>query len=466
MVPAKVLLIQPNYKGVREFKTRDVSPPLGLAYIAAVLEKNKVPVDIIDADALDLSVEQLAKEIEIRKPTIVGVTMLTPGHNFSVELVKKIPKGMMKIAGGAHASAVPEELCKEGYDVVVKGEGERTMLELVGGVPFDKIKGVVYMKDGIVKHTASREPLDPNELPLPARHLLPSNGVDLPYRSLANFYKPWAGVLTSRGCPFNCYYCNKNIFSRSFRPRSPENVVDEIEFLVREYGVKEIDILDDCFNLDLERAEKILDMIVEKGLKIHIRAANGLRADMITERFVKKFKKAGGCYIALGIESGDQKILDSIPKQLKLEQIRKAVKIIKKERIFLTGFFILGLMGDTEESMNKTIEFAKELDLDVASFNIATPIPGTRFYDEVKAKGKLLFDSWDKFTMKSGVMTYTMEGTAPPEVVEALYKKAHRTFYFRPSYVLKQIVTVRSLDQIRTILRGLTGILTITRGEE
>ncbi|MEM5781613.1 MAG: radical SAM protein, partial [Candidatus Aenigmatarchaeota archaeon] len=291
-----------------------------------------------------------------------------------------------------------------------------------------------------------------------------SNGVDLPYLSAATMFRPWSPILTSRGCMFNCYFCNKRTFGYGFRALTPENVIKEIETLIEKYKVKEIDFYDDSWNQDLKRAERILDMIIERGWDVHLRCSNGIRVDKITKKFIQKFKKAGGDWISLGIESGNQKILNTIPKMITLNQVRKSVKIIKESGIIVSGFFMLGLLGDTEKTMQDTINFAKELNLDIAQFTIATPYPGTRMYDMVKEKGKLLISDWDTFHHTSGKMLYEYPGTAKPEIVEKMYKKAHKEYYLRPIYIFKQLLKIKTKEHLKFMFRGFKTVIRIQKG--
>ena len=236
--------------------------------------------------------------------------------------------------------------------------------------------------------------------------------------------------------------------------------MQEIDFLVKNYKVKEIDVSDDCFNFDIERAKKIFDLLILRDYKIYLRFSNGLRADKIDEEFLEKAKKAGCSYIAIGVESGSQEILNKIPKGETLDTIEKAVKMIKKAGIPITGFFMFGLLWDTKETMEQTIDFAKKLDLDVASFNIAVPYPGTRMWNIIKENnGEIFLKNWDDFHHTSGRCVYSMPGMANPKTIEMMYKEAHRQFYLRPTYILKQIFKIRSFSQIKNMLRGLKAIL-------
>jgi radical SAM superfamily enzyme YgiQ (UPF0313 family) len=236
-----------------------------------------------------------------------------------------------------------------------------------------------------------------------------------------------------------------------------------MEFLVKNYGVKEIDIVDDLFNFNLERAEKICDLLIERKLNIHLRCSNGVRVDKITESLLEKMKKAGWYYLAFGIESGSQDVLNKIPKNITLEQVRTAVRLAKQKGFEVTGFFIFGLIGDTPKSMRETIEFAKSLDLDIASFNICAPYPGTKLWMMIQTNGKLLLDNYDDFHHTANRGLFMHPDVASPDEVEKAYRQAHREFYFRSKYVLKRIVKTRSLSQYKEMYRGLKTLLHIQR---
>jgi len=462
-----VLLVQPNYERTRRSGAWLINPPIGLAYIAAVLEKNGINVDILDANASNLSPEKTAEKA--KKYDIVGVSLLTPAYNFGISLMKKLPSDVLKVGGGPHATGLPEELLRNGFDIVVRGEGEFAFLDIVKGKPQKKIDGISYKKNGRIVHNKDSEPIDPNILPFPARDLLPSNGVDLPYLSAGTIYRPWSPIVTSRGCPFNCYYCMKGIFGWKFRPRTPDNVLAEIRFLVEKYGVKEFDISDDAFNFDIKRAEKIMDGIIklkkETGREFFLRVSNGMRVDRVTETFLKKMKDAGCIHIAYGVESGNQTVLDKIPKSITLGKIRAGIELTRKVGIpSISGFFMLGLIGDNRKTMEDTINFAKSLDLDRVSISLTTPYPGTRLFEEIRKNGRFLFNfkNWEDYHHTSGRIMFTHPDVAQPKVIKYMYQKYYREFYFRPEYVIKQISKIRSLGQLQMMSRGLIAIVKST----
>lgn len=465
--PLDVLLVQPNYQQTKKFGAWGVNPPLGLAYIASSLESNGFSADILDANALQLTEAQVVNNLRTKKPRIVGFSIMTPAQNYCINIARNLNHEFLLLAGGPHSTSSPELLLHNGFDVVVRGEGEYTMLELAQQKPLEEINGISYIQNGLIKHNPDRELiLDLDSLPYPARHLLPSCGVNTPYQSAGTRHHPWTTVLTSRGCPYQCYYCNKNIFGCKWRPRSPQSVVDEMEFLVKKYGVKEIDIIDDLFNFNLERVEKICDLLIERKLNLHLRCSNGIRVDKITDSLLRKMKEAGWYYLAFGIESGSQDILDKIPKNITLEQVKTAVKLARKYHFEITGFFILGLIGDTPKSMRKTIEFAKSLDLDIASFAICAPYIGTRLWDMVQTKGKLLIDNYDDFHHTSNRSLFTHPEVASPEEIEKAYRQAHKEFYFRLSYIMKRMMKTPSRSRYSEMYHGFKTLLSIGNKEK
>lgn len=461
----KVLLVQPNYNIKKDASVWTANPPLGLLYLAAVLEKENISVEILDANVENLSISETVNMIKKKKPQIVGFSILTPAADWCAEVVQELPENITTIAGGPHPSGIPEATLKEGFNLVVVGEGEETLLEIVMGKKYPEIKGLYYYDKGKIVATLPRPPLNPDRLPLPSRHLIKYGGTNKPYLSSGTKYFPWAQLFTSRGCPYNCYFCNKNIFGYRFRPRSPEKILTEIDFLVKNYKVREIDIYDDSFNFDIKRAEKILDLLIARNYHLSLRFSNGLRADKITPQLLSKMKKAGCDYIAFGVESGDPKILSQIPKAETLADIEKAIHLTKKVNIPVTGFFILGLIGDTIKSMRKTIDFAVKNDFDVILLNIATPYPGTRMWQIIKERGGEIFlKNWADFHHVSGKMTYSLPGMATPAQVEKMYRLAYRSFYFRPRYLLRQIPKLFSPTQIPIMYHGLKRIIYSLRG--
>ena len=443
----KVLLIFPPVtheeiysKGISEIG--HVLPPLGLAYIASMLEKNDIDVKIIDSIVLKLTLEDVVKQAVEYLPDHIGISAMTPTIHRSITLAKELKKYLPDIPiifGGPDPSQHPKEVEKyECVDTVVVGEGEYAMVDIVK----NNLRGIV--------HGSPIKDLD--ELPFPARHLLPMelyfSGVSLSKRS------PQATMITSRGCPHDCAFCSKSTFGRLYRVRSPKNVIAEIKYLMKEYGVKEISFWDDIWGLSDSWAEEFCDLILEEG--IDLTWSCEARVDTVNLEKLKLMKKAGCWNIFYGIESGNQDLLDIIGKGVTLEQIRNAIKWTKKAGIEIRANFMLALPGETPEKAQKTIDFAKELDPDFVKFNITTPYPGTRLHDQALEYGTLE-QSLNKFTNYFPV--FVPKGYSSKEEILEMRKRAYREFFFRPSYILKRFLKIRSLGELSRHIRGFKALI-------
>jgi len=395
---------------------------MGLAYIAAVLKKAH-EVSIVDAPTegwrnlqqidetkyqVGLSNSEIADKVKQWSPDIVVIEIPFSGWikpAFEVaSTVKSINKSIFTVLEGQHPSARPKDcLTNPSIDFVVIGEPENTILELANALEkkapdYNSIRGIGFVQDGVPIITSPRPPLeDLDSLPFPARDLLPMKEYfaavkENPLRG--EIYKPWAEILTSRGCPYSCVFCTHHIvWGRKWRGRSPENVVDEIEQVVKTYHVKQIDFLDDNMTLDRKRMEDICDLIIKRGLKIEWFTPNGVRADTLNERLLTKMKKSGCKKIRVAPESGVQHVVDHIiKKNLDLKSVERAVVLCKKVGIKVGCFFVIGLIGETKEQINETIKFAyrlRQLGAESFVFSIATPIQGTELYEQAKRGGFL-----------------------------------------------------------------------------
>ena len=462
----KVALVQPNNRrsvatGGYVFKA---NPPLGLCYLSAMLKKNKIHVDIIDANAFNYTPEYVADKV--KEYDIVGVSILSPAFTWATKFISLLPKNIVKVAGNAHPTGYWKETLEAGFDIVVIGEGEFTILEIAQGKPLKDVLGIAYKdKNGNI-HLNSPRPLlkNPDILPFPDREALVNNGMDDPYLSFMTQKTPYAAIFTSRGCPYNCYFCNKLTFGVSWRPRSAENVFAEIKELVEKYHIKEIDICDDAFNVDMDRAKKICDMIIEAKYKFIIRCTNGLRANFIDEEFLEKMKKAGCNYIAYGVESGNQEVLDKIPKMETLETIERAFKLTRKAGIKTAAFIIFGLEGDTEKTMQDTIDFTKKIKPNYASVSIMTPYPGTRLYEKVKKDGKFIVpEDWSYFSHTNPRMLFEHPDFPSPELTQKMFNKCFREFYMNPGFIIRNIISIRNWFEFKQSLVGLRAIISILK---
>ena len=446
-----------------------ISQPLGAGYIASVLRENGHDVRILDNSIRHLGPEALRRIVQDFKPDVAGFTTFTfsaKGCFEAARLMKEADPRLITVFGGPHATYLCEEtLADPAVDVVVRGEGEMTMRELVAalaaGRSLEGVKGLLF-KDaaGRIIRTADRELiLDLDTLPLPAYDLME---MDRYYASVNRRFtdKKFGAIITSRGCPFQCTFCSHKMFGKKLRTRSPENVVNEIEHLISRYGIGELIFLDDTFTMDRKRALALCDLIVRRGLDIAWTC--NTRADDASEELYKAMRRAGCRGLHLGAESASQEMLDSMKKGITLEQITNAVALAKKHIGHVVCGFILGMPGDTVERARATIAFAKKLSPDYVTFNIATPVPGSEIYEDAVAAGLLdttqapWEDFLELFSPSPPVLTLS---SIPAEDLVRLAKRAFREFYFRPPYVWSRLAKMRSAKDAFEHLKGLAAIV-------
>jgi anaerobic magnesium-protoporphyrin IX monomethyl ester cyclase len=413
----KVLLINPPQTFYPGSDAPAGNLPLGLMYIAAVLDKAGYKAEILDAFMTDSSYLKVGDTIEVgmpygrireeirrRKPDIVGVanpfTCQVENAIRVGNIVKEIDPSILTVVGGPHVTVVPVEFLEEAksVDIAVIGEGEYTMLDIVrffeGYKKISEVQGIAYRKDEAAVLNSPR-PFIKNldELPYPAYHLVEMeqylNPKKVEYRS---FKDRALSMITSRGCPFNCCFCSVHLhMGKMFRAHSANYVIDHIEHVVHKYRVKTIFFEDDNLTFDLKRFEAICDKIIEKDIKVSWETPNGVRPDYLTLSLLKKMKKSGCQSVFFGVESGDQYILDNvIGKSLNLTDAMKVAKMCKDIGLKTGAFYIIGFPGEKKENMLRTVELALRLkrDFDVGMhLFFATPSYGTRLYEECKKKG-------------------------------------------------------------------------------
>lgn len=438
----KILLINPPIPyEIELYSTAGIiAPPMGLTYLAAILEKHGYHVEILDVPVLGLSYKQIKDELKKRKPDLVGITATTAMINSALQvakIVKDVLPESIVILGGVHVTFAYETTMKENpfVDITCIGEGEYTLLELTQtlekGGNLKNVKGIVYRKNGKLLKTQPR-PLIENldELPFPARHLLPMDK----YKAFGE-NMILGTILTSRGCPFNCIFCSSSLlFGKKFRARSPKNVVDEIEQFQKAYKTRHVEFVDDTFTFDKKRAEEICKEIVDR--KLDIRWVCSCRVDLIDKELMQTLRKAGCTMIYFGVESGVQRVINLMRKGIRLEQAENVMRWAREVGIETVASFVFGIPGETWEDAIQTIRFAKKLNPDYVQFSIATPFPGTELYQIAKREGLLLTEDWSKYTVLKPVMK-TRE--LKPEELQKLVKKAYFNFYLRPRLALRYL---------------------------
>lgn len=432
--------------------------PYGIAYIAAVLKKNytAVNVEIIDAYAENLSLDALRNRIKDFKPDILGITACTANFKDAILVVQKVKEILPKckiVIGGRHATFCPEEALKYDFiDIVVRGEGEYTFLEIVEGVPIQSIKGISYRIDGGITHNLNRELVeDIDNIPIPAFELLPMKNYYLAAGQVKEF--PAATLLGSRGCPGRCVYCSSSVFENKVRYRSVKNIISEIEYLILHYKIKEIHLLDDAFTANKELVLEFCNTIKQKNIKILWDCFS--RASHVDFKLLLLMKNSGCRQISFGIESGDREVLRSIKKGVTLEMMEQAISDAKRAGLEVKSSFMLGLPMDTVESMQKTIKFAKKLDAHIASFYIATPFPGTEMYTWASREKRFKTQNWSLYDLTHPVMQLPY---VTAEQVYDFYCKAWRVFYVNPVYLLKHLMMLNRFSDFSIYWRAICGI--------
>lgn len=430
--------------------------PLNLLYMGACLEREGHEVVFLDGSFL--SHDTILRRINDVQPSLVGVysnAFLWPRAKKTASDIKALNENVHVTVGGPYPIAAGEKcLVESAFDSTVVCEGERTIVEIAArverGVNLEGVKGTIYRRGGQVAVNPQAPPIeDLDSLPFPARHLLENPYLYLPppgnYRR-----KPVAVMMTSRGCDARCIYCFQ-YGERRIRYRSVENVLEEIE-LVLEQDYREIRFLDDTFCGDYERAMRIAKEIKKRGLDLtwYVSA----RVNQVDESLLRAFKEAGCWAILYGAESGVQKNLNTLKKSITLEQTRSAVKAAKKAGLKVCLPFIFGIPGETYEEGLKTIDFALELDPDIANFHTLTPFPGTELYENIEKYG----------SMSGDLENFTFEGTAfvpftmTKEEIERLRSIAFKKFYSRPKFILRKILDIRSRDDFKTVSKGLRSL--------
>ncbi len=455
-----ILALPPDIHKLEIYKITGMkAPPLGLATIAAVLEKAGHKVRIIDSPTLELSFKEWLSIIKMEKPDLIGLSILTPLAPKAYASIKTLKEEMPDIpiiVGGPHPSFMYKEALDNGADIVVIGEGELTTLDLANKIEqeglrqetLSKIKGIAYKDNDKRIHVNPPRPFVMNLdiLPWPARHLLPMEKYTLFNRPIRV-----AHIMASRGCPYGCIYCTTSYFwGRRIRYRSAENVLNEIEYLVDKYNVKYIAFADDELVINKRFIKEFIKGLKERGLDLPY--ACGARVDHLNKDFMKYLYDNNCATIYVGVESAKQETIDKIGKRITIDQVKRVFEWKKEIGAFMVGSFILGFPWETIEDMKQTVEFAIRLDPDYAQFTALTPYPGTPLYEYAK-KHNLIEDwNWEHYTTIRPVMrgfNFTREDLGK------MIKYAYRRFYLRWSFILRELKKGRLKDLIGVLGREL-----------
>jgi len=440
------LINPPHHSFGRVKRIRKTSPPLGIMYIGTFLQNKGYRVRVIDG----MLQPNLLEDTAIAKSSfrVVGITCTTPTVASALLVARKIKENKPDctvVLGGPHASVCYEELIqKEDVDYVVVGEGE---------YPFESIsRSVLDNKDihdwaGIIDKDGSQGFLgtkyidDLDSIPFPDRRLIPLTQYEL---SPINYkWKPSTPLITTRGCPFGCTFCSNPVHGKRVRHHSPNYILKEIKYLIKDFRVRDVMFWDDTFTLNATRVENICNLMLKEKLDISWSCAG--RVDRVDGDLLKLMKRAGCWQISFGVESGSERLLKNIRKGISKSQIISAFDLCREIGIETRAFFMLGIPSETMAESLETIEFAKKLNPSYAQFSLAVPYPGSQWYDEAIAGGWSP-PKWEYFnTYPQDKPVYVPSGMNEKELLD-LQTLGVKTFYFRPSYILSRLRHINSTD--------------------
>ncbi|MBI4691259.1 MAG: cobalamin B12-binding domain-containing protein, partial [Nitrospirae bacterium] len=421
-----------------------IVPPLGIAYLAAVLEEKGYKVSIIDAFAEMMDINRVEDRIKAVSPDVIGITGMTPVIDNALRVARISRKHAKHIVlGGPHVSVVGKKIFEQCPDIdyAVRGEGETIIASLMDALGSGKGIGNV---PGIITRDIENPPAsfvdNLDSIPFPARHLLPNER----YRYILSSGKITT-MFTSRGCPYHCIFCDKAVFGSKWRARSAANVLDEIELINRDLRVNSIIFYDDLFTLKKERVIEVCQGILEKGLRIEWKCEG--RVNIVDDDVLKLMRRAGCSMIAYGVESGNRKGLDYLNKGTNVAQIKRAFELTRKAGIKPMAYFVLGIPVETYEDELRTIDFAKEIRPAYAQFSVLSPTPGTRLYEDAIRMGWYrevdAQNPMDKDLRRPAIINENWD----EDKLNKILREAHRKFYLSPWYILERLREIRSVKE-------------------
>ncbi|MDD5285866.1 MAG: radical SAM protein [Desulfuromonadaceae bacterium] len=437
----KILLLHPygsNWlNGMKDISSVfNLMPPLGMMSIAAVLERAGIDVEIIDCYATPMPLDLLAEEIIRRGPDCLGISTTTSsfneGYRIAAAVKEKAPL-IFTLFGGAHACSIGAPLLDSfpAIDCLVIGEGENTMLELVqaGFSRIGQIPGVAYRGgEGRGILSPPRELIkELDDLPFPAYHKLPQfpRRYNLPLFSYPT--APNSSIISSRGCPYSCSYCDRSVFNRGFRFNSPEYIVEHVAMLNKQYGIRHVSFYDDLFTFDRRRVAEFCEIKERKGLKVTYNCI--ARLEHVDPDLLALLKRSGCWQVNFGIESGDPEILKQHRKYFELDEVGRKLKMVRDAGMRVKGLFMVGLPGENETAIRRTIDYALSLPLDEVNVTKFTPFPGAPIYKTIREQGEFN-ENWDLMNCLNFV--FVPHGMTKQQL-EDLYNEFISRFYHRRS---------------------------------
>lgn len=437
--------------------------PVNLCYLAAATRKAGFETEIIDSPLLGKGIEELTQEIIARSPEYVGITATTCSVFNAGMLAKGIKEqnpDIVTILGGVHISALPEKTMRafKDIDFGIIGEGEEAIVKLLHACEerdgIRSVRGIIARdKDSFMISSPSDPISDLDSLPMPAWDLLDNFSYYSP--NLSSLHRlPVAGLVTSRGCSRRCVFCDKSVFGSRVRNHSPEYTMDMIKYLYNHYHVREIIFKDPDFAFSKNRVIKFCRMLRTENLNITWTCM--IRADSVDKDILVEMKDAGCWQVGIGIESGSQKILDFLQKDMQLERIETCVKLLNKTGLNIMAYFMLGMHLESEDTINETRRFIKKLRIENIKLNFFTPYPGSSIYRSIRNFGDFTED-WAKL---NGAFLVFIPSGLKEERLQYFSKKILREFYFRPRIIMNYLG--RSLN-LRIISRFFMGMMALIR---
>jgi len=419
-------------------------PPYGLALLSSCLKQAGYDVTLLDAFAHQIRLGELVKYVLKVKPKVLGISIMTPGLAQTTQFLSFIKKELpetITITGGVHPTVEYESMLRnhKAIDIAVIGEGEETIVELAErishGEPIDSVAGIAYRSNGEIKANINRALVqDLDSLPFGDWGSLPMSR----YWDRWMIKKNYCLMLLSRGCPYYCTFCGHSIIGKKYRKRSPAMIMEEIKLLYDKYGVRNISFGDSTVNIDNAWLREICDRLL--GLKRKILWGCSLRADRVDRQDLKLMKKSGCVKVFIGVESADERMLKKMKKAESFSHIEEGIRVIQEAGLTPDMGFIIGMPGETRESIMKTINFTRRFNKSVCSFTYATPYPGTEFYNTAKNEGFTVSD-WSKFNTFS--LAYVPHGFNEDEI-RHYFKLAVKSTYLRIPFLIAQLLNVRS----------------------
>lgn len=389
--------------------------PCGLGSLSGTLKAAGHSFNVLDADALDMPLDKMISTVVTARPRIIGISTYSSYADITQYVIEEIKKSLpdcIMVLGGHHAFAARHRLLNETQaDIVAIGEGELLFLEvcnaILHGKDLESVKGICFRKHGNIVRTADRDCIkELDKLPIPAYEYFPMDKYQGHFwrRWVSGYRKPFVGIMTSRGCAYRCAFCSNVMWGRQIRYRSPENVINEIDHLVKNYGVRQISFHDDTFSSNMKRTEMICDLLIEKDYDLDLYCST--RVDCLNEPLIRKMAKAGFKWIGIGIESGNDKILKKMSKDFSVGICSDILHVVAKNGIAIYGAMILGYPGEDKRTLMDTLKFVLNNPIHFPQFNVFVAYPGTSVYNKLIAEHHVIPSNTNQF---SEVVSYNKD---------------------------------------------------------